>query len=197
MVAALQVGGLAVGCALSGPRWSGEQSTHVEGENFFTPDAPQLIGSFEGFKNFLKWQTSRERGPWKPYREEPFGPPQLIQLDGVNVLTDPMYSRRCSRTSIAGPERVRPPHNHSDHLDLPTLERIAATWPRALIFAGLGNKAYLARRGIEGLELDWWDSRPVGDVAITSVPNQHFLNRGLSDADGGFGEGLDVPLEQP
>ncbi len=222
VLAVLPMSGLAVGCALSGPRWGGEKTSHFDGERFFTPDAPPIPGSFgslEGLKNFLKWQTTRERGPWRPYREEPFGAPPprdvalgamrvtfinhattLIQLDGVNVLTDPMYSRRCSPTEIAGPERVRPPgirfedlpridavvlsHNHYDHLDLPTLRRIAETWPRAQIFAGLGNKAYLAQRGVESIDLDWWETRTVGDITITSVPNQHFSNRGLTDSNG-------------
>jgi L-ascorbate metabolism protein UlaG (beta-lactamase superfamily) len=212
----------AVGCALSAPRWSGAPSDHFDGEKFFTPNAPPMVGGFgslEGLSNFLKWQSTREKGPWKPYRDEPVGPPPprdvvpgamhvtfinhattLIQLDGVNVLTDPMYSRRCSPTDVAGPERVRPPgirfedlpridavvlsHNHYDHLDVPTLKRIADTWPRVQIFAGLGNKAFLASKGIESIELDWWDSRQVGDVTITSVPNQHFSNRGLTDANG-------------
>lgn len=211
-----------VGCALSAPRWAGARSDHFDGERFFTPDGPPMPGSFnslDGLKNFLKWQSAREKGPWRPYRDEPFGPPPprdvgpgamrvtfinhattLIQLDGVNVLTDPMYSRRSSPTSLAGPERVRPPgirfeelpridavvlsHNHYDHLDVPTLQRIAETWPRVQIFAGLGNRAFLASKGIESLELDWWTSRTVGDVTITSVPNQHFSNRGFSDANG-------------
>lgn len=213
---------LGVGCALSGPRWAGPKSEHFDGEAFFTPNGPKMPGAFgslEGLSNLLKWQANRERGPWKAYREEPFGPPPprdvapgamhvtfinhattLIQLDGVNVLTDPMYSRRCSPTDMAGPERVRPPgirfedlpridavvlsHNHYDHLDVATLKRISDTWPRVQIFAGLGNKAFLASKGIESLELDWWESRQVGDVTITSVPNQHFSNRGLTDANG-------------
>jgi len=221
-IAVLQLAGLGVGCALSGPRWAGEVTPHFDGERFFTPGAPKLAGSFDtldGFFNFLKWQATRARGPWKAYREEAPGPPPprdvgpgamrvtfinhattLVQLDGVNVLTDPMYSRRCSPTELAGPERVRPPgirfedlpridavvlsHNHYDHLDLPTLERIAQTWPRVQIFAGLGNRAYLASHGIESFELDWWASRTVGDVTFTSVPNQHFSNRGLADANG-------------
>ncbi|MBL8920608.1 MAG: MBL fold metallo-hydrolase [Myxococcaceae bacterium] len=215
--------GAGVGCALSAPRWAGTPTDHFDGERFFTPyDAPAMplaFGSLDGLQAFLKWQASRQRGPWRPYREEPFGPPPprdvapgamrvtfvnhattLIQLDGVNVLTDPMYSRRCSPTSVAGPERVRPPgirfedlpridavvisHNHYDHLDVPTLKRIVETWPRVQLFAGLGNRAFLAQHGLESFELDWWESRSLGDVTITSVPNQHFSNRGLGDANG-------------
>lgn len=222
LILGLSVTGLGVGCALSAPRWNGAKSAHFDGQGFFTPDAPKAVGGFgslEGLTNLIKWQTTRERGPWKPYRDEPFGTPPprevsrgamrvtfinhattLIQLDGINVLTDPMYSRRCSPTDFAGPERVRPPgirfedlpridvvvlsHNHYDHLDVATLKRIAETWPRVQIFAGLGNRAFLAQHGLESIELDWWDKRTVGDIAVTSVPNQHFSNRGLSDANG-------------
>ncbi len=211
-----------VGCALSGPRYAGPTSEHFNGERFYTPNAPKQLGGFgtlDGLANLLKWQSSRQRGPWKPYHDEPFGPPPprdaapgamrvtfinhattLIQLDGVNVLTDPIYSKRCSPFEIAGPERVRPPgirfedlpridavvisHNHYDHLDLATLKRIQDTWPRVQIYAGLGNKAFLAQRGIESVELDWWDSRSLANITITSVPNQHFANRGVFDADG-------------
>lgn len=218
-IVSIVLAALGVGCSLSGPRWSGPVTTHFDGEQFFSPGAPAppTMGSLGNFAKLLKWQANREPGPWKPYREVPPGPPPprdvgpgamrvtfinhattLIQLDGLNVLTDPMYSKRCSPTDFAGPARVRPPgirfedlpridavvisHNHYDHLDLPTLQRIAHTWPRVQIFAGLGNRAYLAQHGVESIELDWWDSRTVGDVTITSVPNQHFSNRGLGDA---------------
>ena len=66
----------------------------------------------------------------------------LIQMDGLNILTDPIWSERCSPVSWAGPKRHRRPgiafealppidailvsHNHYDHLDLPTLEALAA-----------------------------------------------------------------------
>jgi L-ascorbate metabolism protein UlaG (beta-lactamase superfamily) len=167
----------------------------------------------------LKWQASRERGPWLPAREVPPGPPPppevregamrvtfinhattLIQLDGVNVLTDPIYSERCSPFDFVGPVRVRPPgirfedlpridavvvsHNHYDHLDTPTLKRIAGRWPGVRFFVGLGNKAFLDRLGLDRVtELDWWEARTVLGVTIRSVPNQHASGRGLFDAD--------------
>lgn len=220
-IVSIVLGALGVGCSLSGPRWNGPVTPHFDGEKFFTPGAPPppTMGSLGNLGRLLEWQANRSPGPWKPYREVPPGPPPprdvppgamrvtfinhattLIQLDGINVLTDPMYSKRCSPTEVAGPARVRPPgirfedlpridavvlsHNHYDHLDLPTLKRLASTWPRVQIFAGLGNRAYLTANGLESIELDWWDSRKVGDVTITSVPNQHFSNRGLSDANG-------------
>jgi hypothetical protein len=69
----------------------------------------------------------------------------LIQMDGLNILTDPIWSDRCSPVSWAGPKRHKKPgirfedlppidvvlvsHNHYDHLDLPTLKRLAKSDP--------------------------------------------------------------------
>jgi L-ascorbate metabolism protein UlaG (beta-lactamase superfamily) len=209
--------GLGVGCALSTPTWRGPPSAHFDGTRFFTPGAPAKTS---GLGALIKWQTSRQPGPWEPRHDAPPGPPPpanvkrgamrvtfinhattLIQLDGVNVLTDPIYSERCSPVDFAGPQRVRPPgirfedlpridavvlsHNHYDHLDAPTLRRLADTWPGVQVFAGLGNKAYLEQLGLQRVyELDWGDVRTVAGVTVRSVPNQHFSNRGLFDLDG-------------
>jgi L-ascorbate metabolism protein UlaG (beta-lactamase superfamily) len=121
----------------------------------------------------------------------------LVQLDGVNVLTDPQWSRRASPVSFGGPARVTPPglrfedlppihvvvisHDHYDHLDRDTVKRLAATHrPRFLV--PLGLKAWLADVGITDVEeLDWWDERSVQGVTFTCVPAQHFSGRTLWD----------------
>jgi hypothetical protein len=33
-----------VGCALSAPRWSGTPTEHFDGQQFFTPGAPPMVG---------------------------------------------------------------------------------------------------------------------------------------------------------
>jgi len=172
---------MGLGCALSVPTWRGEKSPHFDGERFFTPSHGN--GNRPGFKEMVKWQANRHHTPWPKFHDEPPGPPPprsvpdgamrvtfinhattLIQLDGVNVLTDPIYSERCSPFDFAGPKRVRPPgirftdlppvhavvisHNHYDHLDVPTLKRIADTWPNAVFFVALGNKAFLEKHGL-------------------------------------------------
>jgi L-ascorbate metabolism protein UlaG (beta-lactamase superfamily) len=70
-------------------------------------------------------------------------------------------------------------HNHYDHMDVPTLDRLKREHqPR--IFTGLGNSAFL--KG--AVDLDWWQSAEIGpDVRIHAVPAQHFSSRGLSDRD--------------
>ena len=117
----------------------------------------------------------------------------LIQLDGVNVLTDPHWSERASPVSVGGPGRVMPPglafedlppihvvlisHDHYDHLDVDTVRRLAATHrPRFLV--PLGLKAWFAELGItEVEELDWWQHREVRGLRVTAVPAQHFSGR--------------------
>jgi L-ascorbate metabolism protein UlaG (beta-lactamase superfamily) len=124
----------------------------------------------------------------------------LVQQDGLNILTDPVWSDRVSPVGWAGPRRYRsaglrfedlPPidavvvsHNHYDHLDLPTLKRLHAEH-RPRFFVGLGNKALLEGEGIDRVEeLDWWGDRELAPgVAVTSAPAQHFSARGLCDRD--------------
>jgi len=117
------------------------------------------------------------------------------------VPPDPISAEGGGPFDFAGPSRVRPPgirfedlpridavvlsHNHYDHLDAKTLQRIAKTWPHVQFFAGLGNKAFLTSLGLAQVtELDWWDTRELKGITIHSVPNQHFANRGIFDSDG-------------
>jgi L-ascorbate metabolism protein UlaG (beta-lactamase superfamily) len=122
----------------------------------------------------------------------------LIQMDEVNILIDPIWSDRCSPISWAGPKRHRQPglrfedlppidvvlvsHNHYDHLDLPTLERLAAKGTSRAIVP-LGNLDLVRNAGIPAVdELDWWQSvRASPDVMITFVPAQHFSSRIIWD----------------
>jgi L-ascorbate metabolism protein UlaG (beta-lactamase superfamily) len=121
----------------------------------------------------------------------------LIQLDGVNVLTDPQWSDRASPVSFAGPRRLTVPglrfddlppihvvvisHDHYDHLDVDTVKRLtAAHRPRFLV--PLGLKAWFADIGITDVEeLDWWDERSVQGLTFTCVPAQHFSGRTMWD----------------
>jgi len=117
----------------------------------------------------------------------------LVQLDGVNFLTDPQWSERASPVSWAGPRRITPPglrfedlppihlvlisHDHYDHLDVATVRRLAETHgPRFLV--PLGLKAWFADLGItDVVELDWWQHRTERDLMFTCVPAQHFSGR--------------------
>ena len=121
----------------------------------------------------------------------------LIQLDGVNILTDPHWSDRASPVSFAGPRRVSAPglrfedlppihvvvisHDHYDHLDEATVRRLAAEHrPRFLV--PLGLKQWFADVGVTDVgELDWWGKRELRELTFTCVPAQHFSGRTLWD----------------
>jgi L-ascorbate metabolism protein UlaG (beta-lactamase superfamily) len=199
---------------VAAPHYHGPTSDHFDGKHFFN-DSP--LRQSEG--SFIKWMLNREEGPWRDWVDEPAGPRPparvddlrvtfinhstlLIQMDGLNILTDPIWSDRCSPVSFAGPKRHRPPgirfddlpkidivlvsHNHYDHLDLPTLRALQSRFqPR--ILTPLGNAALMARHGVEGAEdMDWWQTKD----NVTLVPAHHFCARALSDRDatlwGGF-----------
>ncbi len=122
----------------------------------------------------------------------------LVQLEGVNLLTDPVWSERTGPVPFTGPRRLLPPglrfedlppvhavlisHDHYDHLDLPTLRRLAAGY-RPRFFVPLGLKAWLEREAgaRDVVELDWWERAPLGPLTVVCTPAQHSSGRGLHD----------------
>ncbi|MFQ5458778.1 MAG: MBL fold metallo-hydrolase, partial [Myxococcota bacterium] len=120
----------------------------------------------------------------------------LVSADGVNVLTDPIWSDRCSPLQWLGPKRRHPPgvafadlpridhvvisHSHYDHLDLDTVKALGngPTW-----WVPLRLAAWFEAQGITNVvELDWWASRDIArngksPLRFTSVPVQHFSGR--------------------
>ena len=134
------------------PRHRGAKSDHFDGRRFHNHQS-----GWQSEGSFLKWQVTKQPGAWRDWVDDQPGPPPpkrveglrvtfinhattLIQMDGINILTDPIWSDRCSPVSWAGPKRHRPPgirfedlppidavlisHNHYDHLDVPTLRRL-------------------------------------------------------------------------
>jgi L-ascorbate metabolism protein UlaG (beta-lactamase superfamily) len=204
-----------VSCTIySAPPYRGPVSDHFDGRRF-----KNLGARLHGTRDFFKWVTNRKQGPWRDWVDDPPGPPPpprvgkgemrvtfvnhataLVQMDGLNILTDPIWSERASPVSFAGPKRHRPPgirfedlppidvvivsHNHYDHMDLATLKRLAAEH-QPKFYVGLGNDLLLKEAKIPGgVAMDWWATASIGpDVQITCVPAQHFSRRGLFDAD--------------
>lgn len=122
----------------------------------------------------------------------------LVQVGGLNLLTDPIWSERASPLPFAGPRRRMPPgidfdalppidavllsHNHYDHLDDRTTRRLIARHPDARWLTPLGLARFVRRRGAGNVgELDWWQETRVGAATIACTPAQHFSARGLRD----------------
>lgn len=214
IIIAIPLSIVTIGILISGPRYKGPVSDHFDGKKFLNPKGVEAKGGMEVFK----WMMQRKRGPWKRVLESSYGQRPLghykdgiritfinhstflIQVDGLNILTDPVWSKRVSPFPWAGPKRMKPPgirfedlprihvvaltHNHYDHLDLPTLRTtFGAHHPR--IIAPLGLNEFLKREYISGaVEVDWWEEIALSDkVKIQAVPAQHFSGRGFLDRD--------------
>jgi L-ascorbate metabolism protein UlaG (beta-lactamase superfamily) len=132
----------------------------------------------------------------------------LVQLAGINILTDPHFSDRASPVQWFGPRRWQPPgvalaelpridivlisHNHYDHLDTDSVQALArqAGGP-PLFVVPLGLERWLETAGIPGARaLDWWDRAEVQGLSITLTPAQHWSRRTFADTNttlwGGF-----------
>jgi len=121
----------------------------------------------------------------------------LVQLGGLNILSDPNWNGRVSPVRFAGPRRLIPPglrfedlppihaviisHDHYDHFDESTVRRLAAAH-RPRFFVPLGMKPLLTRFGAtDVVELDWWQAATLRGVAFTATPAQHSSGRWLND----------------
>jgi N-acyl-phosphatidylethanolamine-hydrolysing phospholipase D len=122
----------------------------------------------------------------------------LLQLGPLNVLTDPVWSERASPFQWIGPRRFMAPgidfdalppvdivllsHNHYDHLDGRTVERLASKCPAALWLAPLGLAPLLRSFGVgEVEERDWWETVDTPLFSAACTPARHFSARGIRD----------------
>jgi L-ascorbate metabolism protein UlaG (beta-lactamase superfamily) len=185
---------------------------HFDGKRFYNPDAPQV----RGLREFLRWKlTSRpEPSPSFISDVEPSIPPRrvegsglrttlvnhstvLLQHQGSNILTDPIWSERAGPLSWTGPRRRRKPgvswddlpridvvlisHNHYDHLDLPTLRRLAARGDSTFVVPARVARLLRLQNIGPAHELDWGESFTLPGFTIHCVPAQHFSSRGIYD----------------
>jgi N-acyl-phosphatidylethanolamine-hydrolysing phospholipase D len=131
----------------------------------------------------------------------------LLQMGGLNVLTDPVFSQRAFPLQWMGPRRVMDPaiaidalppldvilvsHSHYDHLDKPAVKALARSHPGATWVTSLKLGSYLRGFGARTIvELDWWQQAEVRGIRITGTPARHFSARRPGDRNktlwGGF-----------
>ena len=118
----------------------------------------------------------------------------LVQVGGLNILTDPVWSERCAPVQWAGPRRHVAPgipflelppidivlqsHDHYDHLDDWSVRALARAHPDAAWITPLGVARRLRSRGVRRVtELDWWQEHTADAAHVTCVPAQHFSGR--------------------
>jgi L-ascorbate metabolism protein UlaG (beta-lactamase superfamily) len=194
--------------------YQGPSSDHFNGRKFFDPYVPME----KGFLDALKWRLSNKRVPWPQHISNLLldKPPTrveghelrvsvvghatfLIQTQGLNILTDPVWSERASPVSFAGPKRVIDPgipfdalppidivlisHNHYDHLDLGTLDRL---WKKhkPRIITPLGNDAIIqSHNPTIAVDVgDWYEAIQVNhSIMVHIVPAQHWSARSVWD----------------
>ena len=191
--------------------YDGPTSDHFDGRFFNI--APETTD--KTLADIRRWRRTSRRAPWPSHVPvHPCVPPEraegtritlvghatvLIQTGGLALLTDPVWSQRCSPVRFAGPKRVCVPgvrfedlppidavllsHNHYDHLDIATMRRLVRHHD-PLILTPLGNDTII-RRAIPKARIatgDWWHTHALDHaVEVTIVPAQHWSARGFYD----------------
>ena len=198
--------------------YHGPVTDHFDGVRFFDPHGPALRSRSDLLRWFVDRRSRATKSKWPAWAPSPYTdrPPTrvegaawricyvghaslLVQTAGLNMLLDPVWSRRASPFSFIGPKRVNDPgiafadlppidivlvsHGHYDHLDIATLSRITAEH-RARLITPLGNDAIMHNHNpaIAAEAYDWNVRVEIGaGLAVTLVPSRHWSARNLSD----------------
>jgi L-ascorbate metabolism protein UlaG (beta-lactamase superfamily) len=205
---------LFISCRASKNVYSGEISDHFNGKKFVNTNGSKI----NGLKDVFKFLRTREPGAWtknyETYSRETLIENNdtdniklifvnhstfLIQLDTLNILTDPIWSDRCSPVQWMGPKRNRPPgvtfkslpkidlvlisHNHYDHLDKNTILQLQKEHAPQFVVP-LGVSHFFKKLGINNvIEIDWNEEIEFKSIKIKGTPAVHFSSRGAFDKD--------------
>ncbi|MGW8123566.1 MBL fold metallo-hydrolase [Roseivirga echinicomitans] len=195
------------------------QSKQWDGKKFVNASVTEMNISLASIPELLKEQfTDRhlrrpkqpipvipfDNSTWKSQPEKPkfvwFGHSVvLLQLNGMNILIDPMFgsdtspiapfkTKRFSENTLALIDQLPQldaillTHDHYDHLDFASIKQLkskVSTW-----FVALGVARHLEAWGISNhqiTEFDWWDHIQFEGISMTFTPSRHFSGRGLTD----------------
>ncbi len=128
----------------------------------------------------------------------------LIRLDGLTILTDPVFSRRIGLNlgpltiglrrlvlpalairELPPPDLILLSHAHMDHFDLPSLRALESPHTRVITAAKTSDLLRLQRyEKVE--ELGWGEAARVGDVSVRAFEVRHWGARMQSDTYRGF-----------
>lgn len=213
----------------SSKRYQGHPSDHFDGERFHntTPFREKSLW------DVLSWKLTSTAKKW-PLVTQNQAQPQivdnktlspnevhvtfvnhatfLIQLKDINILTDPIWSERCSPFQWLGPKRIRPPgmsldqlphidvvlisHNHYDHMDEFTVKELERRFSPQF-YVGLGDQKIMTKFGAKKvIELDWWQTSQTQNVILTYTPAQHFSARTATDSFRSLWGGFMITTEQ-
>lgn len=205
----------AFGFFLSESGYNGPKSDHFNGKRFINPSGVPAKNLFD----VLKYSFYRRPDTWVENNDliipqkQIFELPKdskariwfinhssfLIQQAKMNLITDPVFSKRCSPFQFAGPKRQRPPglnfsdlpkidlvlisHNHYDHLDKNSINLLRDVHdPTFIVPLGVDN--LLIKWGCQKVfALDWYDTHKFKNLTIKSIPANHFSARGMFDRD--------------
>ena len=206
----------AFGQMASGPRLERMERSPQRGDGVFVNAEPMWVG---GLESGASWFTRSspyaeateplpvvfsqgevfQQAPETGLRVTWFGhSTALLEIDGVTVLTDPIWGQRASPWDWMGPKRwyapamplsALPPldvvllsHDHYDHLQMDTVLMLKdqdVTW-----VAPLGVGSHLEYWGVPSeriVELDWWEQHQVGELGVTATPARHASGRQVFD----------------
>lgn len=188
--------------------YQGPETDHFDGKEFSAPEKIQR----KNWLSVIKWRFTADRHQWPAWVDiQTSTPPTsvqgdelqvtfvnhatvLLQTKGMNILTDPIWSMRCSPFSFIGPKRVHEPgikwndlpkidvvlisHAHYDHLDLPTVKKLVAR-DNPLFIVPLGVDTII-RKAVSNAKiqtLDWGQSFKENHITVHAEPTQHWSAR--------------------
>lgn len=128
----------------------------------------------------------------------------LLRLDGLTILTDPVFSRRIGVNlgpltiglrrlvvpalaieNLPRPDLILLSHAHMDHFDLPSLRALESAHTR-VITASKTADLLRVKRYAKVEELGWGDTARVGDVQVRAFEVRHWGARMQSDTYRGY-----------